>query len=90
VRRPDHVRGVAPRRSAVKATIAGESRADRKPRPARFPFNDAEFEANMAPQIVKTPTEARAAIKPGVTRYILVISTALVVILFVVAYIVAT
>jgi hypothetical protein len=40
----------------------------------------------MPDQIVKSPTEARAASKEGVVRYILAISLALVVILFAVGY----
>jgi len=43
----------------------------------------------MPEPIVKTPTEARAGSKEGVVRYVLAISLALVVILFVVGYIVS-
>lgn len=40
----------------------------------------------MNDRIIKTPTQARSASKEGVVRYILVISVALVVILFAVSY----
>jgi hypothetical protein len=40
----------------------------------------------MADRTVKSPNEARAGSKEGVVRYILAISIALVVILFVVGY----
>ena len=40
----------------------------------------------MPDRIVQTPTEASAGHKPGVVRYVLLISTLLVVILFLVAY----
>jgi len=43
----------------------------------------------MAERIVKPPTEARAASKEGVVRYVLAISVALVVILFIVSYLIA-
>jgi hypothetical protein len=43
----------------------------------------------MPEPIVKTPTEARSGSKEGVVRYILVISMALVVILFIVSYLIA-
>jgi hypothetical protein len=43
----------------------------------------------MPEPIVKTPTEARAGSKEGVVRYVLAISLALVVILFVVGYMVS-
>ncbi|HXO02245.1 MAG TPA: hypothetical protein VN900_09320 [Stellaceae bacterium] len=39
--------------------------------------------------IVKSPTDARSASKEGVVRYILAISIALVVILFIVGYMVS-
>jgi hypothetical protein len=41
----------------------------------------------MAPPVVRGPEEARQGRQEGVVRHILLISTALVVILFVVAYI---
>ena len=40
----------------------------------------------MPQQIVEEPTSARAGEKSGVVRYILAVSVALVVILFIVAY----
>ena len=40
----------------------------------------------MPDRIVQTPTEASAGQKSGVVRYVLLISTLLVVILFLVAY----
>ena len=43
----------------------------------------------MPERIVKSPTEARAGSKEGVVRYILAISLALVVILFIVSYFVS-
>jgi len=43
----------------------------------------------MPDPIVKSPTQARAASKEGVLRYILGISIALVVILFIVGYLVS-
>jgi hypothetical protein len=43
----------------------------------------------MAERIVRTPTEARAGSKEGVVRYILAISIALVVVLFIVGYLVS-
>jgi hypothetical protein len=43
----------------------------------------------MPEPIVKTPTEARAGSKEGVVRYVLAISLALVVILFMVGYVVS-
>ncbi len=43
----------------------------------------------MPEPIVKTPTDARAGSKEGVVRYVLAISLALVVILFVVGYMVS-
>ncbi len=43
----------------------------------------------MDQRIVETPERARGAYKPGVVRYILVVSTLLVVILFGVAYVIA-
>jgi hypothetical protein len=43
----------------------------------------------MDQRIVETPDQARAAHKTGVVRYILAISTILVVILFIVAYLVS-
>ena len=43
----------------------------------------------MPDRIVKSPDNARAASKEGVVRYVLVISVALVVILFVVGYLVS-
>jgi|GEM_PF-3921193 hypothetical protein len=43
----------------------------------------------MNDRIKESPTEARAASKEGVGRYVLAISTALVVILFVVVYLVS-
>jgi hypothetical protein len=47
------------------------------------------MEAGMPERIVKTPTEARAGSKEGVVRYILIISLALVVILFIASYLIA-
>jgi hypothetical protein len=44
----------------------------------------------MARRIVETPGEVRGASKEGVGRYVLAIGVVLVVILFVVAYLVAT
>jgi hypothetical protein len=43
----------------------------------------------MDDRLVTPPTSARAATKEGVVRYVLAISVALVVILFVVSYLVA-
>ena len=43
----------------------------------------------MAPHPVKSPTDARAATKEGVGRYVLGISLVLVVILFIVGYLVS-
>ena len=43
----------------------------------------------MPEPIVKSPTAARAGSKEGVVRYVLAISIALVVILFIVGYIVS-
>jgi len=43
----------------------------------------------MAPRTVKSPTDARAASKEGVGRYVLGISVALVVILFIIGYLVS-
>ncbi len=43
----------------------------------------------MAERIVKSPTQARAGSKEGVVRYVLAISIALVVVLFIVSYILA-
>ena len=43
----------------------------------------------MPDQITKSPTDARAASKEGVARYVLAISIALVVILFAVGYMVS-
>ncbi|HTW54290.1 MAG TPA: hypothetical protein VME45_20550 [Stellaceae bacterium] len=43
----------------------------------------------MAPRIVKSPTDARAASKEGVGRYVLGISIALVIILFIIGYLVS-
>jgi hypothetical protein len=42
----------------------------------------------MQNRIVKTPTDARAATKEGVVRYVLLISIALVVILFIGSYLI--
>jgi hypothetical protein len=44
------------------------------------------MEAAMDQRIVETPTEARQGSKYGIVRYVLAISTALVVIAFAVAY----
>jgi hypothetical protein len=43
----------------------------------------------MPDQIVKSPDQARAASKEGVVRYVLAISIAVVVVLFIVAYMVS-
>jgi hypothetical protein len=43
----------------------------------------------MDQRIVETPEKARSAEKTGVVRYILAVSLALVVILFVVAYVIS-
>ncbi|HTZ38416.1 MAG TPA: hypothetical protein VMB84_20495 [Stellaceae bacterium] len=43
----------------------------------------------MPEPIVKSPTEARAASKEGVGRYVLAISLVLVVVLFAIGYVVA-
>jgi hypothetical protein len=43
----------------------------------------------MPEHVVKSPTDARAGSKEGVVRYVLAISIALVVILFIVSYILA-
>jgi len=43
----------------------------------------------MPDRIVKSPTNARAGSKEGVVRYVLAISIALVVILFIVGYMVS-
>ena len=43
----------------------------------------------MTERIEKSPTEARAGSKEGVVRYILAISLALVVILFIAAYVIS-
>jgi hypothetical protein len=43
----------------------------------------------MADRIVKSPTDARSASKEGVVRYVLGISIALVIILFIVGYLVS-
>ncbi|HWD57780.1 MAG TPA: hypothetical protein VG308_05855 [Stellaceae bacterium] len=43
----------------------------------------------MPDQIVKNPTDARSASKEGVGRYVLVISTALVIVLFAIGWVVA-
>jgi len=43
----------------------------------------------MSDRIVKSPTPARAGSKEGVVRYVLAISLALVVILFVISYLIA-
>jgi hypothetical protein len=43
----------------------------------------------MPEHIVKTPTEARASSKEGVVHYVLGISIALVIILFIVSYFIA-
>jgi hypothetical protein len=43
----------------------------------------------MEERIVKTPTDARASSKEGVVRYVLGISIALVIILFIVSYFIA-
>jgi hypothetical protein len=43
----------------------------------------------MPGRIVKSPTEGRAASKEGVVRYVLAISIALVVLLFIVSYLVS-
>jgi len=43
----------------------------------------------MDDRVVKTPQDARQGQKPGVTRYVLTIGLALVVILFLVAYLIA-
>ena len=42
----------------------------------------------MPEPIVKSPTEARGASKEGVGRYVLAISTALVIVLFAIAFVV--
>ena len=42
----------------------------------------------MDDRIVETPQEARQGQKPGVTRYVLTVGLALVIILFVIAYLV--
>jgi len=42
----------------------------------------------MPRQIVRDPTKTRAASKEGVVRYVLAVSVALVVILFIVAYVI--
>jgi hypothetical protein len=41
------------------------------------------------PHVVETPQRASAGQKPGVTRYVLSIGLALVIILFVVAYVIS-
>ena len=43
----------------------------------------------MDDRVVKTPQDARQGQQPGVTRYVLTIGLALVVILFLVAYLIA-
>jgi hypothetical protein len=40
------------------------------------------------PEIHRTPTEARAASKPGIVRWILISSTALIIIAFTIIYLV--
>ena len=44
----------------------------------------------MDQRVVETPQRASAGQKPGIVRYILAISTLLVVILFAVAYVIST
>ena len=44
------------------------------------------MDQRIDPRIVETPTEARQGSKFGIVRYVLAISTALVVIAFAVAY----
>ena len=47
---------------------------------------EANMDQRIDPRIVETPTEARQGSKYGIVRYVLAISTALVVIAFAVAY----
>ena len=43
----------------------------------------------MSDPIIKTPNDARAGSKEGVVRYVLAISIALVIIVFVIAYVIS-
>ena len=82
---------VSPAAAPVKPRPPAASRqADRNPARPRSPGESNLFrrmEAAMDQRIVETPTEARQGSKYGIVRYVLAISTALVVIAFAVAYI---
>jgi hypothetical protein len=86
MRRFEHNLDVALPTEPVKPRVPA---ADRKPAASRFlarGFPIRKVPA-MARPVVRGPENARQGRQEGVVRHILVISTALVVILFVVAYI---
>jgi hypothetical protein len=66
------------------------ARSDRKSRPPVFNARSCNRQggAIVAKRIVVTQTEARQATKEGVVRYVLMVSLALVVVLFAVAYVI--
>lgn len=92
--RYDHAADVTPSSSAVNpAYCAGAMHlGDRMPRRTCFRKEQLlnERGAPMAQRIVRGPERARQGSKEGVVRYILIISTVLVVILFAVAYTLST
>ena len=82
MRRPGHAANVSPRAPPVKAR-----RIETRRRSVPGMRQSAQIEGPIMDQrIVQTPTKARQGLKSGVVRYVLLISTLLVVIAFAVAY----
>jgi hypothetical protein len=81
-----HFRAARGREKAAPAGAAGSNAG-------RFPFSaegcPPDTEQAMDHRIVETPSRASQGQKPAVTRYVLSIGLALVVILFVVAYVIS-
>jgi hypothetical protein len=71
-------------------TMRYAARLDRKPCPSVFTARsyDRQGRAAMEKRIIVNKTEARQGTKEGVVRYVLMISLALVVVLFVIAYVI--
>src|SRR5690348_11060013 len=87
--RPGHAANVSRAAAPVKPGTRGGS----KPGAAPFPERGIRakgwrppMDQRIDPRIVETPTEARQGSKYGIVRYVLAISTVLVVIAFAVAY----
>jgi hypothetical protein len=89
--RPGHAVNVSRAAARVKARIDSDIAPQRiKSRRGPVPgerIRRTMMEAAMDQRIVQSPTEARQGSKNGIVRYVLAISTALVVIAFAAAYI---